>query len=119
MKKFVKSFGYAAKGLVVALREQQNLRVHFVVIIAVIVAGIYLELTAIEWSIIALTIGMVIVAEMFNTAIEYVVDLVSPEKHRLAEKAKDVSAAAVLTAAFIATIIAIYIFGNKIFSLLF
>jgi diacylglycerol kinase len=119
MKKFVKSFGYAAKGLVVALKEQQNLRIHFVVILVVIISGIYLNLSALEWSVLGLTIGMVIVAEMFNTAIEYLVDLVSPERHRLAEKTKDVSAAAVLTAALIATIIAIYIFGNKIFNLLF
>lgn len=118
MKKFVKSFGYAGVGLVVALKEQQNLRIHFVAIILVILAGLYLRLSTTEWSIIALTTGFVVVAELFNTALEYVVDLASPDKHPLAKKAKDVSAAAVLTSALVATVVAFSIFGDKIFNLL-
>lgn len=118
MKKFIKSFGFAAVGMVVALKEQQNLRIHFVAIILVILTGAYLGLTTTEWSVIALTIGFVISSELFNTAIEYVVDLASPQKHPLAKKAKDVSAAAVLCSALIATIVAFSIFGNKIFNLL-
>ncbi|MBL0308940.1 MAG: diacylglycerol kinase family protein [Bacteroidetes bacterium] len=102
----------------VALKEQQNLRIHFVAIILVVITGAYLGLSTAEWSVIILTIGFVIVAELFNTAIEYVVDLASPQNHPLAKKAKDVSAAAVLTSALIATIVAFSIFGNKIFNLL-
>jgi len=118
MKKFIKSFGYAGVGLFVALKEQQNLRIHFVAIVIVILTGIYLRLSTTEWSIIALTAGFVIVAELFNTALEYVVNLASPEIHPLAKKAKDVSAAAVLASALVATIVAFSIFGDKIFNLL-
>lgn len=118
MKKFIRSFGYAGVGLVVALKEQQNLRIHFVAIVLVILAGLYLRLSTTEWSIIALTAGFVIVAELLNTAIEYAVDLASPNKHALAKKAKDVSAAAVLTSALVATVVAFSIFGDKIFNLL-
>ena len=77
-----------------AAREQQNLRIHLVVIVLVTAVGIYLKLDAIEWSIIILTVGMVVVAELINTAIEYMVDLASPQYHRLAKNTKDVAAAA-------------------------
>lgn len=118
MKKFVRSMGHASRGIVTAAREQQNLRIHLVIIIPVIIFGVYLELTAVEWSIIILTIGMVVVAELLNTAIEYAVDLASPDFHHMAKKAKDVAAAAVLMSAIIATLIALTIFGNKLFNLL-
>ena len=110
--------GHASRGIVTAAREQQNLRIHLCVILPVVIFGVYLDLTAVEWAIIILTIGVVVVAELLNTAIEYTVDLVSPEFHPLAKKAKDVAAAAVLMSAFIATLIALTIFGNKLFNLL-
>jgi diacylglycerol kinase len=119
MKKFLRSMGHATRGILLACREQQNLRIHFVIMVVVVITGIYLGLSAIEWSIIILTIGLVIVAEMINTAIEYMVDLASPDYHRLAKNTKDVAAAAVLMSALIATLVAISIFGNKIFDLLF
>jgi diacylglycerol kinase len=119
MIKLIKSFGYAIKGMLIALKEQQNMRIHLLAIAVVTFAGIYLGLTAIEWSIIALTIGFVISLEMVNSAIETLVDLVSPEYHKQAGKVKDMAAGAVLVAAIVATVIAIYIFGNKIFNLIF
>lgn len=111
--------GFACRGIVIAAREQQNLRIHLVAIALVTFIGIKLGLSAIEWSIIILSIGLVVVAELINTAIEYMVDLASPQFHRLAKNTKDVAAAAVLMAAIFATLIAIYIFGNKLFNLLF
>ncbi|MDB5283836.1 MAG: Diacylglycerol kinase [Bacteroidota bacterium] len=119
MIKLFKSFGYALKGMFIALREQQNMRIHLLAIFVVTVAGIYLGLSAIEWAIIALTIGFVVCAEMINTAIEELVNLVSPDFHVKAGKIKDVSAGAVLVAAIIATVVAVYIFGNKIFNAIF
>ena len=119
MKKLLKSFGYAIKGMYIALREQQNMRIHLLAILVVTFAGIYLGLRAIEWGIIALTMGLVISTEMINSAIESLVDLISPEYNEKAGKIKDVAAGAVLVAAIIATVVAIYIFGNKIFNLLF
>jgi diacylglycerol kinase len=119
MKKLLKSFGYAIKGMYIALKEQQNMRIHLLAILVVTLAGIYLGLSAIEWGIIALTMGLVISTEMMNSAIESLVDLISPEYNEKAGKIKDVAAGAVLVAAIIATVVAIYIFGNKIFNLLF
>jgi diacylglycerol kinase len=118
MIKLIKSFGYALKGLYLALKEQQNMRIHAVAIAVVTVAGVFFELSAIEWSLIALTMGSVITAEMMNTAIEMLVDLVSPQQNKQAGKVKDIAAGGVLLAAIIATIVAVYIFGNKIFNLL-
>ena len=86
MKKLLHNFGYALKGIFLALKEQQNMRIHLVAIVVVTVAGIFLDLSAIEWSVIALTIGIVIVTEMMNTAIEALVDLVSPEYNEKAGK---------------------------------
>ena len=100
------------------MKEQRNMRIHAVAIFVVTVVGIFLGMPAIEWSVLALTIGSVIVAEMMNTAIETLVDLVSPEHNTHAGKIKDIAAGAVLLAAIIATVVAIYIFGNKIFNTL-
>jgi len=119
MIKLIKSFGYAAKGMLIALREEQNMRIHLAAIGVVTVVGIYLGLSAIEWSVLALTIGFVVSMEMMNSAIEGIVDHVSPEYHKDAGKIKDMAAGAVLVAAIVATVIAVYIFGNKIFNLIF
>lgn len=119
MKALIKSFGYALKGMLTALREERNMRIHVVAIGVVTVAGIYLGLSAIEWAILALTIGSVISFEMVNSAIEAMVDHVQPEFHKDAGRIKDLAAGAVLVAAIVATVIAIYIFGNKIFNLIF
>ncbi len=118
MKKLLNSFGYALKGMFLALKDQQNMRIHLTAVIVVTVAGIFLGLTAIEWSLIALCIGSVISSEMMNTAIETLVDLVSPEFNEKAGKIKDIAAGAVLLTAIVATVVAVYIFGNKIFNLL-
>ena len=94
------------------------MRIHAVAVVVVTIAGLFLGLTAIEWSLIALCIGAVIGAEMMNTAIEELVDLVSPQFNPKAGKIKDIAAGAVLLTAIVATVVAVYIFGNKIFNLL-
>jgi len=118
MKKLLNSFGYALKGMLLVLKEQQNMRIHAIAVIVVTIGGIFLGLTAVEWSIVALCIGSVISAEMMNTAVGLLVDLVSPEFNEKAGKIKDIAAGAVLLTAIIATVVAVYIFGNKIFNLL-
>ena len=70
MKKLFKSFGFAIKGIMIAFKEQQNVRIHTVVVILVIATGIFLHLSTIEWAVITLSIGLVISAELLNTAIE-------------------------------------------------
>ena len=94
--------------------EERNFRIHLIAIVVVCIAGIYFDLSATEWALIVVSIGMVIAAELFNTAIEDLVDLVSPQKNPKAGRIKDISAAAVMATAIAALVVGIYIFGNKI-----
>jgi len=107
----VESFRYAFAGLWHTLRGQRNARIHLSIAIMVIVIGIALNLNESEWAIISLTIGFVFVAELFNTVIEAVIDLVTEEYHPLAKRAKDVAAGAVLTAAMTAVAVGLLILG--------
>lgn len=112
--KFFRGFGYAFKGLWVATSEQLNMKVHLLAAVAVVAVGFYFKVTLTEWCILTLCIGAVIALEIINTALEYLVDLVSPQQHPLAGKIKDVSAGAVLVMAITAAVIAVLIFGNYI-----
>lgn len=109
-KKQLRSFGYAWKGLTSCVGKEQNLSFHFLAAILVIVSGYLLDISRTEWIIIVLCIGMVIAAELFNSAIEKLVDLVSPEWHPIAGKVKDIAAGAVLVCAITAAIIGLVIF---------
>ena len=113
-KKQIRSFGYAWKGLRQCIGKEQNLSFHLITTIIVIGAGILFDITRTEWMIIILCIGMVVAAELFNTAIERLVDLVSPERHPIAGQVKDIAAGAVLVCAVAAAII-----GGIIFILYF
>lgn len=117
--KLIKGFGYALKGIGIAFTEQLNLKIHFVAVAVVIGGGIFFGLNTTEWAIIFVTFGLVITAEMLNSAIEYLVDLVSPNYNVQAGKVKDVSAGAVLVSAITATIVAAFIFGNRFFQQIF
>lgn len=77
---------------------------------AVIIAGIVLGITRTEWIMVVMCIGTIIAAELFNTAIEKLVDLVSPERHPVAGRVKDIAAGAVLICAVAAAIIGLIIF---------
>ena len=117
MNKFLSSFGYAWNGLVVAFREQLNLKIHAVVGILVIIAGYYFHVTITEWCIIIGAIVLVISLELINTAIENLVDLVTMERKPLAGKIKDMAAAAVLVASVGSAIVGIIIFYKYIFNI--
>lgn len=97
------------------LSTQQNVWIHIVVSCLVMVAGIFARLTAVEWCIIVLTISLVLAMEIMNTAIEKLVDFVSPGFHEQAGLIKDISAAAVLLAAAGAVIAGLIIFVPKVF----
>jgi undecaprenol kinase len=92
------AFRYAFAGLAAAWRSERNLRIHAVVAAAVVVAGAALRLPPAAWAILFLAIALVVSAELLNAAVEAVVDLVSPDDHPLAKRAKDVAAAGVLVA---------------------
>lgn len=111
-RKLMKSFYYAFSGIIQSFGEQ-NMRVHGLAVIVVVISGYFTRLSKIEWLILILIMAMVMAAEMINTAIESVVNLASPEIHPLAKKAKDVAAGAVLILAIASVIIGLIIFLPK------
>jgi diacylglycerol kinase len=106
---FLTSFRYAFSGIWHVLRTQRNARIHLSVALVVVILGLGLRLSHIEWAIIALTIALVLVAEAFNTVAETAVDLATAEYHPLAKIAKDVAAGAVLLMAIAAVIVGLLI----------
>jgi diacylglycerol kinase len=114
MKKRIDSFVYAFKGIYTLFATQANARIHGAVLILILIFGFYFHLSATEWCLIILASAAVLSAEAMNTALEFVVDLVSPEYHDLAGKAKDVAAAAVLISAIGAAITGFIIFLPKL-----
>lgn len=113
--KLIKSIGYAFNGLRVAIKEQMNLRIHFSVALGVIAAGLYFQITATEWILSLMMVGVVISLELVNSSIENLTDLVTKEQNPLAGKVKDIAASAVLFASIIALIVGFIIFAKYIF----
>ena len=106
----VASFGHAGRGVWSALRSEVHLRLHAVATVVVIGLGFYSGLSRLEWALVALAVACVWAAELMNTAIEALTDLVSPAYHPLAGKAKDVAAGAVLLAALGALVVGVLVF---------
>lgn len=112
--RLIKSFRYALEGIYLGLKVDHNLKLHFVVAIVVMLAAFFFQVSEFEFLFIMLAITFVIFAELINTAIEELTNLVVQEHRKEAKIAKDVSAAAVLFAAFFAVIVAVIIFLPKI-----
>lgn len=110
LHKRLKSFAYAWKGIGSFVRKEHNAWIHCSAIIAVTTAGVLFNITRTEWLIILLCFGIVLAAEAFNTAIERLVNLVSPDYHPIAGDVKDIAAGAILICAITAAIIGAVIF---------
>ena len=110
----IRKFAWAFAGLLAVIREEQNMKIHLVA--AGIASGIgwILGLERVEWGLLLIAIILVLMAEVINTAIERTVDLISPQYHPLAEKAKNMAAGAVLLSAISAVILGVIIFGPHI-----
>lgn len=113
-KRLRNSFKYAFSGIVQAYIGEQNLKIHTLMAVVVIAGGFIFKISYIEWLVCLILIGLVLMAEFFNTALEYVVDLVSPGIHPLAKAAKDTASAGVLVFAIISALIGTIIFLPKI-----
>jgi len=107
---WIATFQHAFSGLGFVIRTQPNARVHILATIAVLITGLWLQIGKQDWLILVLTIALVWMAECFNTALEQLVDLASPDFHPLAGQAKDAAAAAVLITAIAALIVGLLIF---------
>jgi len=115
----LESFRFAFSGLWYALRTQRNTRIHLTIAAAVIALGLWLNLSSVQWAVLTLTIGSVLVSEMLNTVAETLVDLVSPGYHPLAKTVKDVTAGAVLLAAVVSVIVGLLVLGPPLWARLF
>lgn len=105
LRRWVDSAGYAIEGILYAAKTQRHLRYHFYIAVFVLILTYVLGVGRTDFLIVAIAVILVILAEMINTAIEYVVDLLSPEHSESARIAKDVAAGAVLITAFGAVIV--------------
>ena len=114
LKRFYKSFTYSIDGLKYAYRYEQSMLIHVIATFCVIIANILLKVDPTEWLVTMLAIGMVLSAELINTAIEATVDLVTLEIHPLAKIAKDCGSAATFVLAMMAAVIGCVIYIPKI-----
>jgi diacylglycerol kinase len=117
IKDRINSFKYAFKGIGDLLKSQINARIHLLFTVLVIAGGFFFDISKVECLICLLAIASVFAAEAFNTALEYLTDLVSPDYHPLAGKAKDAAAAAVLILAVFALIIGFMVFWQPFLAL--
>ncbi|WP_028264217.1 diacylglycerol kinase family protein [Atopobium fossor] len=112
---FKKSFDFAIKGFITALKTERNICVMTAVALATIIAGFVVKLDVAGWVVVLLGSGMVLSAELINTSIETVVDLASPEIHPLAARAKDIAAAAVWILCMFVACAGIIVFAHALF----
>ncbi|MBA5849870.1 diacylglycerol kinase [Clostridium sp. cel8] len=112
VKKLLDSFNYAIEGIIYSVRTQRNMRIHMVVALLVLTLCFFYDLSKIE--ILAITITMVIMAELFNTAVEFAIDATTNYYHPLAKIAKNVAAGGVLVTAINAVLVGYIIFWDKL-----
>lgn len=113
---FYKSLSYAISGIIQCVKKERNIKIHFFVMILVIISGFLFQISITEWLICILLFALIISLELVNTAIEAVVDLCTQEIHPLAKIAKDTAAGAVLISAVASVVIGLIIFVPKVFN---
>ncbi len=110
----LKSFGYSIKGFLVALREERNIRIHVGAALIVIALGFWFRISATDWCVLLIMTGTVISAELFNTSIEILSDVVTKEKHSGIGKVKDIASAAVLILCVISVVVGVIVFSKYV-----
>ena len=114
----IASFGYALAGLAYCFRTQRNFRIHISIGLLGAVGGMLLGLSVVEWAVFAAMVTLVLAAEMVNTMIESLVDLVTQQYHPLAKIAKDVAAGIVLLTAIGSVVVGLLIFLPKLLAVI-
>ena len=113
VKKLIDSFNYAIEGIIYTVRTQRNMKIHMCAALVVLIACFFCNLKKVEMLAVFITITLVIMAELFNTAVEYTIDATTNFYHPLAKLAKNVAAGAVLVTAVNAVIVGYIIFWDK------
>ncbi len=119
LRRHTVSFQHAWDGIVHTFRTQPNFQIHTIAALLAISAGFVLHINSAEWAVVIFVIGLVLVAEMINTSVEAVVDLLTSKYHLKAKVAKDVSAGMVLVSAFIAVVTGILVYLPHIKKLIY
>ncbi|PJN53500.1 hypothetical protein PAEVO_02170 [Paenibacillus sp. GM2FR] len=109
-----RAFGCAMRGILTAVQTERNMKIHIAAALIVFIAAALLQLDRVSWLFLVLAIALVFIAELVNTAVEAVIDLISPEEHVLARVAKDTAAGAALVAAVFAVVIGILVFYEPV-----
>ena len=113
---FNNTFKNARKGFRLVLKSEMNIRIHVAIATFVVFIALFLKFSAIEFCLLLFVIGLVIVAEMLNTAIEFTLDSIYHNKYSImVVMAKDISAGAVIFASFISVLVGLVLFGNNLF----
>lgn len=119
IKRFINSIKNSWDGLKYAYTNEQSLTIHAVLTVLVLLSGIIFNATKIQWTVIVIVLALVMIAELINTAIEAVVDLVTDKYHELAKIAKDCASAAAFVASLLAAGLYVYVFLPQIIKLIF
>ena len=119
MKKTLESFNNAITGIIDTVRTERNMKIHLIVALGVLIVSFFFDITKYEFLILAITITMVIAAELINTAIEATIDMTTNYYHPLAKIAKNAAAGAVLITAINALLVGYIIFWDKLSSFSF
>ena len=106
----LKMFKYALNGLLDILKNEKNMKIHFLAFVIVIICGIYFKIKGFEWVLILFSVSLVFITEIINTALERIVNIISPDFNKSAGQIKDLSAASVLIAAITSVIIGAIVF---------
>lgn len=114
LNKRIESFRNAFSGLAEIAGSEPNMRIHLAILLLVIISGIALNISLSDWIAITLVSGLVLVAECFNTALEYLSDTIIPDHNPGIKKAKDIAAAGVLISAFVAAVTGMIVFIPEI-----
>ena len=115
-KRLIKSFTYAFRGFKKTFQEEQNLKIQSFVALIVAGLGVYFHISHTEWLFLVLVIGLVLLMEFANSAVERVTDVLKPRIHDYVKEIKDIMAAAVLLASVMAVIVGLIIFLPYLFS---
>jgi diacylglycerol kinase len=115
IRRLLKSFQYAGKGLIKTFREEQNLRIQTIAALIALALGLIFSLDRREWAILILTIGLVVLMEITNSAVERITDILKPRIDNYVKEIKDIMAAAVMFASLLAVLVGLIIFWPHIF----
>lgn len=110
----VDSFNFAINGLITAVGTERNIKIHYGAAIIILFSSLFFDLTRVEYMILLMTITLVIVTELINTAIEKTIDLITEEYHQLAKVVKDIAAGAVLLSAINAVAVGYLLFFDRL-----